>query len=107
MKLPVLSLIIAATVSQLASRMDAQGTSISDVHYDITYDSATAFRRTIGVTMTFSTRAAGDVALSLPAWTPGAYEISNFARYVMNFSASDGAAPLAWDKLDQDTWRIH
>jgi len=51
--------------------------------------------------------AAGDVALSLPAWTPGAYEISNFARYVMNFSASDGAAPLAWDKLDQDTWRIH
>jgi len=107
MKLPVFSLFIAAAVSQLASRMDAQSTSISDVHYDITYDSATAFRRTIGVTMTFSTRAAGDVALSLPAWTPGAYEISNFARYVMNFSASDGAAPLAWDKLDQDTWRIH
>ena len=45
--------------------------------------------------------------VSLPAWTPGSYEIMNFARYVHGFAAStaDGH-PLFWDKLDQDTWRI-
>ena len=107
MKLQVLSFITVVFASQLASRATAQSTPISDVRYDITYDSATAFRRTIGVTMTFSTRGAGDVSLSLPAWTPGAYEISNFSRYVLNFSVTDGSAPLTWDKIDYDTWRIH
>ena len=32
--------------------------------------------------MTFTTTGAAPVLLSLPAWTPGAYEISNFARWV-------------------------
>ena len=45
--------------------------------------------------------------VSLPAWTPGSYEIQNYARYVHGFSAAtpEGRS-LAWDKLDQDTWRI-
>jgi predicted metalloprotease with PDZ domain len=45
--------------------------------------------------------------VSLPAWTPGSYEILNFARYVHGFAATtaDGH-PLFWDKLDKDTWRI-
>jgi len=46
--------------------------------------------------------------VSLPSWTPGAYHIDNYARYVRDFSASttDGT-PLRWDKVDKDTWRIH
>ena len=46
--------------------------------------------------------------VSLPAWTPGAYTIENYARYVGQFSASadgDGRA-LRWDRLDKDSWRI-
>ena len=45
--------------------------------------------------------------LSLPAWSPGSYEIQDYARYVHGFGAStpDGQ-PLFWDKLDKDTWRI-
>ncbi|MDQ6768672.1 MAG: PDZ domain-containing protein, partial [Gemmatimonadota bacterium] len=43
---------------------------------------------------------------SLPAWTPGAYEISNFARNISNFSAEEAGNSLSWDKLDPDTWRI-
>lgn len=52
--------------------------------------------------------AGGDTTLvSLPAWTPGHYEMENYVRYVRSFQASgsDGAA-LRWDKLDPDTWRI-
>ncbi len=45
--------------------------------------------------------------VSLPAWSPGSYEIMDYARYVHTFSASaaDGR-PLAWNKADKDTWRI-
>ena len=45
--------------------------------------------------------------LSLPAWSPGSYEIQDYARYVHGFTAStaDGQ-PLFWDKLDKDTWRV-
>ena len=66
----------------------------------------TASDREIGVAMHFAAGAAGDVALSLPAWTPGSYQLGNFARYVREFSATSGADSLDWDKLDPDTWRI-
>lgn len=45
--------------------------------------------------------------LSLPAWSPGAYEIQNYARYVRGFSATSAAGQaLFWDRLDKDTWRV-
>ncbi len=52
--------------------------------------------------------AAGDTTyVSLPVWTPGHYELENYARYVRRFRALDGGgSPLRWDKLDPDTWRI-
>ena len=42
--------------------------------------------------------ATGDATLvSLPAWTPGYYEINNYSRYVRNFAADDGkGSPLRW-----------
>ncbi|MEP6905632.1 MAG: hypothetical protein ABI875_06080, partial [Gemmatimonadales bacterium] len=80
---------------------------ISNVQYDVTFDSTTAPLRNIGVMTSFTTAGAGDVLLSLPAWTPGEYEIDNFARYVTDFSATDGNRLLAWDKVHPDTWRVH
>src|SRR5450759_2676921 len=56
--------------------------------------------------MTFTVGGADPVLLSLPKWTPGAYEIDNFARDVSNFSAEQAGTSLAWDKLDPDTWRV-
>ena len=81
-------------------------TTISDVHYALTFDSSTARARTVRVSMSFDVSGTGPVLLSLPAWTPGAYEISNFARWLTDFSASAGGTPLAWDKADHDTWRV-
>jgi predicted metalloprotease with PDZ domain len=56
--------------------------------------------------MSFTASQAGDVLLSLPAWTPGAYEIGNYARFVSGFDAISGNDSLDWDKLDPDTWRV-
>jgi len=45
--------------------------------------------------------------LSLPAWSPGNYEIQNYARYVRHFTAHGAdAQPLFWDRFDKDTWRV-
>jgi len=45
--------------------------------------------------------------VSLPIWTPGHYELENYARYIRRFAAmGDGDVALRWDKADADTWRI-
>lgn len=79
---------------------------ISDVRYEVTFTPETASDRSARVTMTFVAEGSDPILLSLPAWTPGAYEITNFARWVLNFSPTVGGRPLVWDKLDYDTWRI-
>jgi predicted metalloprotease with PDZ domain len=49
----------------------------------------------------------GATLVSLPAWTPGFYAINDYARYIRNFAAHDvDGAPLRWERLDKDSWRI-
>jgi predicted metalloprotease with PDZ domain len=79
---------------------------VSNLRYELTFDSATAQRSTIGVAVSFDVAGPGPVLLSLPSWTPGSYEISNFARFVTDFSATASGRDLDWDKLDYDTWRV-
>src|SRR5215210_59839 len=84
----------AIEAQQKTASAPLRSAPISNIRYDLTFDSATASRRTITVAMSFDVAGAGPVLLSLPAWTPGAYEISNFARWVEGFSAAAGTAPL-------------
>ena len=88
------------------STAPARSAPITNLRYELTFDSTTARQRTIKVAMSFDVAGQGPVLLSLPAWTPGAYEISNFSRWVSNFSAGTAGKSLLWDKLDYDTWRI-
>ncbi|HEY5061129.1 MAG TPA: hypothetical protein VII52_06305, partial [Gemmatimonadaceae bacterium] len=60
---------------------DSVSAPVRAVTYDVTFRAAQGERRTIDVTMTLTATGSGPVLLSLPAWTPGAYEISNFARW--------------------------
>jgi predicted metalloprotease with PDZ domain len=79
---------------------------LANLRYEVSFDSASAARRTLKVALTFDVGGPGPVLLSFPAWTPGSYEISNFARFVGGFTATAGGKALDWDKLDYDTWRI-
>jgi len=56
--------------------------------------------------MTFSVAGNDPVLLSLPAWTPGAYEISDFVRKVTGFTVTGEGGTPRWDKADPDTWRV-
>jgi predicted metalloprotease with PDZ domain len=84
----------------------APAQAISDIQYEVTFMPADAASRTAHVAMTFAVAGTAPVLLSLPAWTPGAYEIGNFAHWVSGFAATGDGKALAWDKADHDTWRI-
>jgi predicted metalloprotease with PDZ domain len=79
---------------------------IADVRYEVGFTRELARRRRMDVTMTFDVAGSGPVLLSLPVWTPGAYEVTDFARWVYGFGATRDGAPVAWDKVDPDTWRL-
>lgn len=103
-------LVLAAFAPGLAFAQSAgwsqRSAPVSDVLYDVTYSERTAQNRFIHVDMSFRTQGDGAVILSLPAWTPGSYELDNFARYITNFSAAAAGQPIRWDKTDFDTWRV-
>lgn len=79
---------------------------ITNIRYGVRFDRTTAPTRQLHVTMSFTAAGRDPVLLSLPAWTPGAYELSFYARKVNAFKAEAGGRALDWDKLDYDTWRI-
>lgn len=94
----------------LAAQRSAPDSSISapvsDMQYEVTVDGAALATRRLRVATSFTVSGATPVVLSLPAWTPGAYEIGDFANRVIGFGAAQSGTPLRWDKLDFDTWRV-
>lgn len=75
------------------------------VRYEVSIGSASG--HLFHVKAEFPTTGLDTLLVSLPAWSPGNYEIQNYARYVRSFVAADAAgAALFWDRLDKDTWRI-
>ncbi|MGH7645926.1 MAG: hypothetical protein ACREMR_10110, partial [Gemmatimonadales bacterium] len=63
--------------------------------------------RLFHVAAEFAAAGTDTLLLSLPAWSPGSYEIQNYARYVRGFAAKNAAGqPLFWDRYDKDTWRV-
>ena len=75
------------------------------VRYDVTLMSTT--EKQFHVAADFPAAGKETLFVSLPAWSPGNYEIQNYARYLHGFSAKNAAGqPLRWDRADKDTWRV-
>jgi len=88
-----------ATASQVSA-------PVSGLAYTVEFTRSTAVQRSIRVVTSMMTTGRETVLLSLPAWTPGAYELSHFARNISGFDVRGDGKALDWDKLDADTWRI-
>jgi len=59
------------------------------------------------VSADFPTAGKDTLLVSLPAWSPGNYEIQNYARYVHGFHAKSASGQtLDWHRADKDTWRV-
>ena len=103
------ALLPGLAAGQYANRpmSDSVSAPIRDVRYDVTFMRSNGQQRGDRRRDDVRRPRHGAVVLSLPAWTPGAYEISNFSRWVVELRGDRRRRkPLAWDKLDYDTWRI-
>src|SRR2546426_7810096 len=79
--------------------------SAQTVKYEISIPSPAT--NLVHVKTEFPTGGKDTLYVSLPAWSPGAYEIQNYARYVRGFGArSATGAALFWDRYHKDTWRV-
>jgi predicted metalloprotease with PDZ domain len=108
MKRLAIALTLAGSTAsgQATARVDTASAPIRDVRYEVTFKREHGQGQAVDVAMSFTVTGTGPVLLSLPAWTPGAYEISNFARHITDFTPTAESHALPWDKVDYDTWRI-
>jgi predicted metalloprotease with PDZ domain len=99
---------------------------VGQTRYEISAPSPES--RLLHIKAEFPSEGRDTLYLSLPAWSPGSYEIQNYARYLRHFTARAGGQPartaerrsaaatatanrqagaaLFWDRLDKDTWRV-
>jgi predicted metalloprotease with PDZ domain len=98
---------LSAASAPAGAQVPTQSAPISGVAYRVTYTSQSAADRLVPTEMSFDVAGTAPVVLSLPSWTPGEYEIYNFARNISSFAAREAGKDIAWEKMDPDTWRIH
>ncbi|HWL40353.1 MAG TPA: hypothetical protein VNO75_08950 [Gemmatimonadaceae bacterium] len=98
--------LLAGVASAGSAQVTVASAPIRDIHYDVIFTAGSAQRRQVTSEMRFAAEGQSPVILSLPAWTPGAYTINDFARNVANFSATQANVALRWDKVDHDSWRV-
>ena len=92
-------------IAALAALICSSSLAAQAVRYEISVPDRAA--RLIHVRADFPTSGRDTLRVSLPAWSPGSYEIENYARYVRRFGAKNAAGTaLFWDRLDKDTWRV-
>jgi len=60
------------------------------------------------VTLQYTSKTNGDLDFKMPVWTPGYYQIMDYAKAVSNFTATDVAGnAVQWSKTGGSTWQVH
>lgn len=103
--LGTLSAVLLASVGTPVTATEVHG--IADVRYEVTFDAEYAARREIHIEMSFDVDDDLTISLSLPSWTPGSYQLDDYAQNVRNAWASQDGQEIRWDKADFDTWRVY
>jgi predicted metalloprotease with PDZ domain len=104
--LAMVMMVGADAVAAQGSERPLRSAPVAAMRFDVTFGGVEAIASTIDVRVRFRVEGREPVLLSMPAWTPGAYEIADFAKQVSGFAARQGGRELRWDKVDPDTWRV-
>lgn len=60
------------------------------------------------VTLQYTSPANASLDFKMPVWTPGYYQIMDYAKAVANFTATDATGDtLQWTKTANSTWQVH
>ncbi len=103
----LLLLLLALPLGAQSRSAAVRSAPLTDIRYGISFTPILGVERSVDISMTFTATNRDPVLLSLPVWTPGSYEVNNWARYVSAFHATAKGKELRWDKSDPDTWRIY
>lgn len=100
-----LLLILALGLASPAAASGEDAPAAEPVRYELRFDKPNTHLLDITIHATVLRGPAAEFAM--PAWTPGAYEITDYAKMVQEFRATgpDGK-PLPWRKADKQTWRV-
>jgi predicted metalloprotease with PDZ domain len=101
------ALILILSVLFFSSReIDAQKGSGTRIEYTVSMENPN--NHYFHVSLTYSGLKDKSIELKLPAWTPGYYMIMDYAKYVIEFKASDGSGrSLDWEKTSKNRWEIN
>ena len=62
----------------------------------------------VHVTMKCKTQSKNFIQFKMPQWTPGYYQVMNYANHVSNFIATgDNNQSLTWNKTNINTWAVN
>lgn len=97
------SLVLAPTLTAAQPRPAAASPDAVSFTISMDHPSTHYFH----VVMRVDGAGAAGLDVKLPAWTPGYYQIMDYARNVLNFRAEDASgAPVEWQKTAKNTWRL-
>lgn len=78
-----------------------------EMHYTVGLDTTNHY---LNIMLDYTTQDDGngrELVLNMPRWTPGYYEILDFAKHLCDFEARDAQGkPLAWRKDGMNRWHI-
>jgi len=74
------------------------------VHFNVSFTDATT--RIVHVTMRCKPDGTGSMVFKMPQWTPGYYQIMNYANNIINFHADGDKDFLAWTKTNINSWVV-
>lgn len=94
-----------AGLSVLVSTNTFGQSATDNWHFDVTMEQPAT--QLYHVTLHCSTARQPALVLKMPAWTPGYYQLMNFAANVENVRATDETGkPLTWQKIGSNTWTV-
>lgn len=77
-------------------------------YYHISFENPLTFYLQVQLMVEVPTEASSPLALQLPAWRPGRYELQNFGQKIQRVEISDAETdePLPYRKTTKDRWEV-
>ncbi|AWM34618.1 M61 family metallopeptidase [Hymenobacter nivis] len=78
------------------------------IQYRVSYENPLTFYLQVEMTLAVPAEGPAPLALQLPAWRPGRYELQNFAQKIQKVEISDAATGqvLPYRKTTKDRWEV-
>lgn len=82
----------------------AEAQTVANINFKISFTEPQAHY--VDVEMTIDNIKKEDITLKMPVWAPGSYLIREFAKNVESFDVKANGAPVAFEKVSKNAWKV-